>query len=554
MSKLYSLQGPGAAPIKLARLVDGAIYDQILKPGEYRKDGQDIVFDERTMRQMVDNFAGRMNDLPGDFEHSAVNAPQHGQMAPLACSYDTLELVLGGRIIHRASHAAALPPQDVKDWGDGIWGRRVRMTECGIDAVEKKGYSDGYISPTFSMDAVDEQGQPIGADLFTASWTVIPFLDGMEPLRLHRVDQQRTIKMAVQIASGNAANVGDGAHVVIDQHTVASGKIEYVKGQWVGIRERSGRLYEWPASKVYPYEVEMARMAQGAGKMNEFAKMAESLKCSDPETYAKMVGMAGGEEKMPALMAAMMGQDGDENKMPGMAKAMAKMAEAIGAEKMAKMADGMGGIDGVIQMLMQALGMLQDMDADADPQASTPGDMPAAMMAEAEKERMEMARLVGLPGTATFTQIRAKTAATLGADRVAFAKLEDRLKVLEGDHAEREAEAAKQHQATVSGLVKMAKDLLFDEAGVEGIRVLADGGHYKEAQSQLERARSAAAMLGQRVPVNGTRDMSIAKQADAAIKKIQTRDKCDYATAMSRLDKEHPALAAQLAQRHRARA
>ena len=161
----------------------GDVYDQIAKPGKYDKDGEAITFNHDTLSAFVQNFAQQRNPLPGDVEHQACYATQNGQPTPLAAKYDTLALVENGRLT--AFHSKGSAPQpNAATWADGLYGRRSETTNFGRDLIENKGY--GYISPTFVLDGTNEQGQAIGPQLFTASWVVLPFLDGMQPVTFTR--------------------------------------------------------------------------------------------------------------------------------------------------------------------------------------------------------------------------------------------------------------------------------------------------------------------------------------------------------------------------------
>lgn len=159
-------------------------WDQVAKFGEFKKNGADATFSRETLGQIVANFAAQKNPIPGDVEHQALHATDNGQPAPLAATYDALALIQGGKVV--AQHSQG-DPVDVQGQGlsDGLWARREKLTPFGKDLLENKGY--GFISPTFWTDGENEQGESIGYVLLTASWTVIPFLDGMAPVTYSRL-------------------------------------------------------------------------------------------------------------------------------------------------------------------------------------------------------------------------------------------------------------------------------------------------------------------------------------------------------------------------------
>jgi len=174
---------------------DGTPFDQVAKPGRFIKDGEECVFDETTLGQFVANFAAQKNPLPADVEHQLCYSSENGKPVPLAARYDTLALVMGGKLAKYHSQSGA-PAPDVAGWADGLYARRAEVTPFGRDLIENGGY--GYVSPTFQTDGLNEQGEPIGYSLLTASWVVLPFLDGMEPVTFHRLNHGATAPHAMR--------------------------------------------------------------------------------------------------------------------------------------------------------------------------------------------------------------------------------------------------------------------------------------------------------------------------------------------------------------------
>lgn len=164
---------------------DACRWDQVAKFGEFVKGEAPAEFNRETLSQIIGNFAQQKNPLPGDVEHQAIYASENGQPAPLAAKYDALALIEGGKVVAHHSQTGAEPDFGGERLADGLWAHRSELTPFGRDLLENKGY--GFISPTFWTDGTNEQGESVGYELLTVSWTVIPFLDGMNPVRLSRL-------------------------------------------------------------------------------------------------------------------------------------------------------------------------------------------------------------------------------------------------------------------------------------------------------------------------------------------------------------------------------
>ena len=158
-------------------------WDQFAKLGQFEKDGASVVFDEKTLGQIVDNFAGRQNDLGMDHEHQALNAPLNGQPAPALAWYSALALVVGGKLVRFASHDESVQKPDPAGLEDGLYGFRAHVTPLGEQLLPNY----RYISPAFTTDGANEKGEPIGYDLLNIAATSTPFLDGMAPIEMRRM-------------------------------------------------------------------------------------------------------------------------------------------------------------------------------------------------------------------------------------------------------------------------------------------------------------------------------------------------------------------------------
>lgn len=160
-------------------------WDQVAKFGAFKKGGKPSAFNLETLSQFIKNFTRQANPLPGDVEHQAIYAPDNGQPAPLAAKYDALALIENGKVVGYHSQTGESFDAAGQQLADGLWAHRVELTPFGRDLLENKGY--GFISPTFTTEGLNEQGEEVGYELLTVSWTVIPFLDGMAPVRLSRL-------------------------------------------------------------------------------------------------------------------------------------------------------------------------------------------------------------------------------------------------------------------------------------------------------------------------------------------------------------------------------
>lgn len=163
-------------------------WDRFATFGEKIQDGQAFTFSTETLSQIVDNFTrlykGRRIGM--DFEHQALNAATNGQPAPELARYNALAVVEGGQVGKFYSQDAAVSPPDPAALmaeirarfpddpdADGLWGYRCEHTPLGAELLPN--YSQ--ISPLFSAEDSDEQGNPIGYRLMNVSAVNVAFQD-----------------------------------------------------------------------------------------------------------------------------------------------------------------------------------------------------------------------------------------------------------------------------------------------------------------------------------------------------------------------------------------
>ncbi len=155
------------------------VYDRFTSTGEKIKDGRLSVFDQATLTQMARNWLARGDKLAMCFNHQSAYVQQNGQPAPALAFYDALCVVIGGEIVHVAklpdSRADSVPFESTAR-GDGLYGFRCEVTELGQQLLP----NFKYISPMFTDEGRDEQGNEIGYVLFDVAATNTPFQAGCE--------------------------------------------------------------------------------------------------------------------------------------------------------------------------------------------------------------------------------------------------------------------------------------------------------------------------------------------------------------------------------------
>lgn len=164
-------QGAASTPVKTQ------VWDQFMTWGTKRKAGQDSVFDETTLGQIVNNFRARTNLIGMDYEHQTASASENGAPAPQLAFYNALAIVRNGKVIDFATRDESVqPPAVTPQTSDGLYGYRCEVTPLGQQLLPN--YK--YLSPFFDVDGADEQERPIGYDLMNVSAVSVPFQDGCE--------------------------------------------------------------------------------------------------------------------------------------------------------------------------------------------------------------------------------------------------------------------------------------------------------------------------------------------------------------------------------------
>ena len=137
---------------------------QMAREGEFRGHSQGpFAFTREVFAQIARNFDRQRNPVPVTYEHPAYSGD--GQPVPAAGWVLSIE---------------------VRDGDDGaeLWGE-VEWTERAASMLRAGEYR--YCSVVVAFESTDrETGEDIGAELVELGLTNVPFLDGMEPIRLRR--------------------------------------------------------------------------------------------------------------------------------------------------------------------------------------------------------------------------------------------------------------------------------------------------------------------------------------------------------------------------------
>lgn len=162
--------------------ISTAKWDRFTSWGVKVKDGAESIFDETTLGQMIDNFANRKNDIAMCYDHQSAYVADNGQPAPALAWYNALALIVDGKVAKFATHDPSVSPPDPGGLENGIYGFRSEVTPLG----EKLLPNFRYLSPMFTDQGANEQGNPIGYDLLDVAATNTPFQDGVG-LTFHRM-------------------------------------------------------------------------------------------------------------------------------------------------------------------------------------------------------------------------------------------------------------------------------------------------------------------------------------------------------------------------------
>lgn len=153
--------------------------------GRKEKDGEEVQFTADTFRSFVDNWYARAGRMPLSRDHQS--ALGGVVAAPALAWYDAFAIVQGGAVVYfKALGSSAATPPDVAVLAeqvkrlataenpdptlDGWWGYRSEVTPLGQSATEGLRNYEG-ISPLFTMDGTDEQGNRIGPVCY--DWSVV---------------------------------------------------------------------------------------------------------------------------------------------------------------------------------------------------------------------------------------------------------------------------------------------------------------------------------------------------------------------------------------------
>ena len=152
-------------------LLEGArtSWVQMARAGEFRgHPAGPFVLDERVFRDVVRNFERQRNPVPVTYEHPAYDGD--GQPIPAAGWVLSIEVRGSG--------------DDASLWGEVEWTPRAeRMIRDG---------EYRYCSVVIVFDSIDrETGEEIGAELLELGLTNVPFIDGMEPIRLSAIEARQ---------------------------------------------------------------------------------------------------------------------------------------------------------------------------------------------------------------------------------------------------------------------------------------------------------------------------------------------------------------------------
>lgn len=207
-------------------LVRTYVWDRICVPGRNVKDGEETVFDANTCTQMVRNFARRGDPIMIDWNHQSSFAHENGQPAPALGFYGALAAIFGGRVV-ACEFARGVDGSAPAGLEDGLWGLRTEVTKMGQELLP--GFK--LLSPTFTPDGTDQQGNPIGYQLLAVAATNTPWQAGTQ--------------LTMEIGSAQTMSVSVGADVYTDRGVI--GKIVRREGDAVFV--------EWPGRPAKQYDL-----------------------------------------------------------------------------------------------------------------------------------------------------------------------------------------------------------------------------------------------------------------------------------------------------------
>lgn len=171
-----------------------SVWDRFCTMGQKVKEGEESVFDTKTLGEMVANWYARGGRLAMCQDHKSAATPYVS--APALAFYDAMAIVEGGNVVlfQKLVDSPAAEPdvaglrESVKRFAteenpepspDGLWGFRCEITPLGEDSKEGLRNYRG-ISPMFVTDGTNEQEQPVGYVLFDVAATNTAFQAGCE--------------------------------------------------------------------------------------------------------------------------------------------------------------------------------------------------------------------------------------------------------------------------------------------------------------------------------------------------------------------------------------
>ena len=152
------------------------VWDKVCVPGHDKKDDMETVFDERTLSQMVDNIVARGDLIMADWNHQGQMAHANGQPAPALAWYGAFAVVSGGKLVRHGGARGVEYELPVDLPSDGLWAYRCEVTELGNELLP----NFKYLSPTFTPEGTDREGNAVGYSLISIAATNTPHQPGTE--------------------------------------------------------------------------------------------------------------------------------------------------------------------------------------------------------------------------------------------------------------------------------------------------------------------------------------------------------------------------------------
>lgn len=276
-----SLRGPDGK-------VRTGVWDRFTTWGSKLKDRMETRFDEQTLPQMVDNWKKRGDHLPLDYNHQSSYAAENGQPAPALAWYNAMAVVRDGQLLCFQSLDEGVQPPQTADLADGLWGHRSEVTELGQELLP----NFKYISPTFSPDGTDEQGNLIGYTIHAVAATNTPFQSGTGFTFAKGNKMALTFEAQVMGMLGLEAGADDEAVKAAYARKLEEAKAMLADGEPEAMKKMADDLMALAGHHE-------AAFGEPEGPHVAMRKLAERLsKMAGPEDEAKMEG----DKEEPAKM------------------------------------------------------------------------------------------------------------------------------------------------------------------------------------------------------------------------------------------------------------